>query len=115
MNAGSEPMSSSQAGVYQQLRAHLAYLKLGTAAEELPGNLISPTSKPLSNACIWSPVLLIPKGRVRQSGQCGGSQHSTPSQSPSPTACQRGGQLTMNATAAAAQKIAPLDVRQLRV
>jgi DNA replication protein DnaC len=34
--APADPMTGDQAGVYQRLRAHLAYLKLPTAAEHLP-------------------------------------------------------------------------------
>ena len=43
-----EPMSASQASLYQQLRAHLAELKLTTAAEHLPGVLEQATAEGLS-------------------------------------------------------------------
>jgi hypothetical protein len=38
-SAAMPPMSGDQAGIYQRLRAHLAYLKLPTAAEHLPAVL----------------------------------------------------------------------------
>jgi DNA replication protein DnaC len=43
-----EPMSASQASLYQQLRAHLAELKLTTAAEHLPGVLDQASAEGLS-------------------------------------------------------------------
>lgn len=43
-----EPMSASQASLYQQLRSHLAELKLTTAAEHLPGVLEQATAEGLS-------------------------------------------------------------------
>lgn len=43
-----EPMSTEQAGIYQQLRAHLAYLKLSTAAEQLPTVLDAARTEALS-------------------------------------------------------------------
>ena len=43
-----EPMSASQASLYQQLRSHLAELKLTTAAEHLPGVLDQAAAEGLS-------------------------------------------------------------------
>ncbi len=43
-----EPMTTDQASAYQQLRAHLAYLKLGTAAENLPEVLDAARTEGLS-------------------------------------------------------------------
>jgi len=43
-----EPMTTDQASAYQQLRAHLAYLKLGTAAEHLPEVLDAARTEGLS-------------------------------------------------------------------
>ena len=43
-----EPMTGGQAGVYQRLRAHLAYLKLPTAAEALPAVLDAARAEGLS-------------------------------------------------------------------
>ncbi|MBE0011471.1 IS21-like element helper ATPase IstB [Arthrobacter sp. AET 35A] len=43
-----EPMSASQASLYQQLRSHLAQLKLTTAAEHLPGVLEQAAAEGLS-------------------------------------------------------------------
>ena len=43
-----EPMSGDQAALYQRLRAHLAYLKLPTAAEHLPQVLDAARTKQLS-------------------------------------------------------------------
>jgi DNA replication protein DnaC len=43
-----EPMSVSQASLYQQLRSHLAELKLTTAAEHLPGVLEQAAAEGLS-------------------------------------------------------------------
>ena len=42
------PMSGEQAAAYQRLRAHLAYLKLPTAAEHLPGVLDAARTEKLS-------------------------------------------------------------------
>ncbi len=39
MTTTTDPMSGRQASLYQQLRGHLATLKLSTAAEHLPGVL----------------------------------------------------------------------------
>ena len=47
-NIPTEPMSLSQASTYQRLRAHLAELKLTTAAEHLPGVLDQATAEGLS-------------------------------------------------------------------
>ncbi|PLC11643.1 AAA family ATPase [Kocuria flava] len=47
-NIPTEPMSLSQASTYQRLRAHLAELKLTTAAEHLPGVLEQATAEGLS-------------------------------------------------------------------
>lgn len=47
-NIPTEPMSLSQASTYQRLRAHLAELKLTTAAEHLPGVLEQATAEDLS-------------------------------------------------------------------
>ena len=44
-NIPTEPMSLSQASTYQRLRAHLAELKLTTAAEHLPGVLEQATAE----------------------------------------------------------------------
>lgn len=43
-----EPMSGDQAALYQRLRAHLAYLKLPTAAEHLPQVLDAARTEQLS-------------------------------------------------------------------
>ncbi|MFC4905554.1 IS21-like element helper ATPase IstB [Kocuria oceani] len=43
-----EPLNASQASLYQQLRAHLAELKLTTAAEHLPGVLEQAAAEGLS-------------------------------------------------------------------
>ena len=43
-----ESRSGNQAGAYQRLRAHLAYLKLPTAAEHLPGVLDAARTEKLS-------------------------------------------------------------------
>ena len=47
-NIPTEPMSLSQASTYQRLRAHLAELKLTTAAEHLPGVLEQAAAEGLS-------------------------------------------------------------------
>ncbi|PAU86177.1 AAA family ATPase [Kocuria sp. WN036] len=47
-NIPTEPMSLSQASTYQRLRAHLAELKLTTAAEHLPGVLDQATAEGMS-------------------------------------------------------------------
>lgn len=52
MNPEGEPMTVGVAGVYQQLRAHLAYLKLGTAAEELPGVLEAARTESLTPTAV---------------------------------------------------------------
>jgi DNA replication protein DnaC len=43
-----EPMTGGQAAAYQRLRAHLAYLKLPTAAEQLPAVLDAARAEQLS-------------------------------------------------------------------
>ena len=43
-----EPMTGGQAGAYQRLRAHLAYLKLPTSAEALPAVLDAARAEGLS-------------------------------------------------------------------
>jgi DNA replication protein DnaC len=48
MSIPTEPMSLSQASTYQRLRAHLAELKLTTAAEHLPGVLEQAAAEGLS-------------------------------------------------------------------
>ena len=40
------------------------------------------------DACTWSPDPWTPRAPARHDGPCGGSQPSTPSPSPSPTACR---------------------------
>ena len=45
---GPAPMTGEQAAAYQRLRAHLAYLKLPTAAEQLPEVLDTARTEKLS-------------------------------------------------------------------
>ena len=47
-----------------------------------------PNEQAAMKPCIWSPGVWTPKAPVRNDGACAGSQHSTPSPSPSPTGCQ---------------------------
>lgn len=52
-----EPMSASQASLYQQLRSHLAELKLTTAAEHLPGVLEQAAAEGLSTTATLERLL----------------------------------------------------------
>ncbi|WP_424348236.1 IS21-like element helper ATPase IstB [Kocuria sp. CH-021] len=52
-----EPMSASQASQYQQLRSHLAELKLTTAAEHLPGVLEQAAAEGLSTTATLERLL----------------------------------------------------------
>lgn len=52
-----EPMSASQASLYQQLRSHLAELKLTTAAEHLPGVLDQAAAEGLSTTAALERLL----------------------------------------------------------
>lgn len=56
-NIPTEPMSLSQASTYQRLRAHLAELKLTTAAEHLPGVLEQATAEGLSTTAALERLL----------------------------------------------------------
>jgi len=53
----SAPMTGDQAGTYQRLRAHLAYLKLPTAAEHLPDVLDTARTEQLSPTAVLERLL----------------------------------------------------------
>lgn len=57
MQAIPAPMTASQAGVYQQLRGHLAALKLTAAAEHLPSVLAEAEQQG------WSMTATLERGR----------------------------------------------------
>ncbi len=59
----------SQASVYQQLRGHLAYLKLGAAAEALPGELEHASSQQLSHTAFLERLLAIEVDATHQRRQ----------------------------------------------
>lgn len=57
-----EPMSGDQASTYQRLRAHLAYLKLPTAAEHLPAVLDAARTEQLSLTAALERLLALEVG-----------------------------------------------------
>lgn len=69
-----EPMSTEQAGIYQRLRCHLAYLKLPTAAEQLPAVLDAARTEALSPTAALERLLNLEvrasEARKRQARLC---------------------------------------------
>lgn len=59
----------SQASLYQQLRGHLAYLKLGAAAEALPGELEHANTAELSHTAFLERLLAIEVDATHQRRQ----------------------------------------------
>jgi hypothetical protein len=60
----SAPSTGPQAAAYQRLRAHLAYLKLPTAAEQLPSILDDARAEKLSTTATLERLLDVPPSEV---------------------------------------------------